>query len=133
MTDLEKAARQALDALERTVQHKYPDQRDPAFKLGQIAIEALRAALAQQQAEPVAMDKLIQIAWKMGFDAAKAEQAEPVAVQAEPVVEPPKSFRVGYMTGYADGQRELREKQQTEPLVGNSVMPPGGDAGSPII
>jgi hypothetical protein len=32
-----------------------------------------------RQAEPVAMDKLIQIAWKMGFDAAKAEQAEPVA------------------------------------------------------
>jgi hypothetical protein len=37
-----------------------------------------------QQAEPVAMDKLIQIAWKMGFDAGKAEQVE----QAEPVVVP---------------------------------------------
>jgi hypothetical protein len=28
---------------------------------------------------------------------------------------PPKSFRVGYMTGYDDGQRELREKQQAGP------------------
>jgi hypothetical protein len=35
------------------VQRKYPDQRDTAFKLGQIAIDALRAALAQQ-ARPVA-------------------------------------------------------------------------------
>ena len=38
--------------------------------------------------------------------------------QAEPVVEPPKSFRVGYLTGYIDGQRELREKQQAAPASG---------------
>lgn len=57
MTDLEKAAQQALDALERIVQHKYPDQRDTALKLGQIAIDALRAAGARQQAEPPAIFK----------------------------------------------------------------------------
>ena len=37
----------------------------------------------EQQVKPVAMDKLIQVAWKMGFDAAKAEQEE----QAEPVAD----------------------------------------------
>jgi hypothetical protein len=44
----------------------------------------LYSTTAPQQAEPAAMDKLIQIAWKMGFDAGKAEQVE----QAEPVVVP---------------------------------------------
>jgi hypothetical protein len=42
--------------------------------------------------------------------------------QAEPVSAPPKSFRVGYMTGYADGQRELREKQQAEPVQVEPVV-----------
>jgi hypothetical protein len=77
---------QALDALSgvadwvnlRTSEHPW-DQ----YQRVEPAIDALRAALAQQ-AKPVAMDKLIQLAWKMGFDAAKAEQ---VAVQAEPVVD----------------------------------------------
>jgi hypothetical protein len=55
MTTLEKAARQALDTLERT-----------AIRLTQgdfvlPAIDALRAALAQQQAEPVAVTGAIDI------------------------------------------------------------------------
>ena len=53
MSDLEQAARQALDALERNVQNKYPHQRSEAKQLGIAAITALRAALAQQT-EPVA-------------------------------------------------------------------------------
>jgi len=48
MTDLEKAARQALDALEN--EWFWPT---PRFAID--AIDALRAALAQQQAEPVAV------------------------------------------------------------------------------
>ena len=73
MSDLEKAARLALDTLERT-----------AIRLTQgdfvlPAIDALRVALAQQQAEPLQgglTDREI-CAWKMGYDAAKAEQADP--------------------------------------------------------
>jgi hypothetical protein len=51
MSELEKAARQAMDALERTVTRL----TDPAFITS--AITALRAALDQQQAEPVAFFK----------------------------------------------------------------------------
>ena len=55
MNDLRAAARQALEALERNVQHKYPLETTKAIQLGQEAITALRAALAQQQEqEPVA-------------------------------------------------------------------------------
>jgi hypothetical protein len=98
----------------------------------------LRRALAahrEQQAEPVPIlpsptacatcgEGPYFTAQQMREYAAALERAMPVVVQAEPVSAPPKSFRVGYMTGYADGQRELREKQQTGPLVGSSVMPP---------
>jgi hypothetical protein len=80
MSELEKAARQALDALGRcSIRLNDLDFRESVLS----AIDSLRAALAQQ---------------------------------AEPVPAPPKSFRVGYMSGYADGQRELREKQQAEPV-----------------
>ena len=51
MSDRE-AMQQALDALERNVQNKYPHQRSEAQQLGVAAITALRAAL--EQAEPVA-------------------------------------------------------------------------------
>ncbi len=40
---------QALDALERNVQHKYPLEFTKAIRLGQEAITALRAALEQQE------------------------------------------------------------------------------------
>jgi hypothetical protein len=58
MTDLEKAARQALDALELLEQCNYaqgmltPEAEEEAWEKSDEAIEALRAALAQQ-AEPV--------------------------------------------------------------------------------
>jgi hypothetical protein len=48
MTDLEKAARQALDALENLGKHTSERECDEA-------IDALRAALSQQQAEPDAV------------------------------------------------------------------------------
>jgi hypothetical protein len=86
MTDLEKAARQALDLCVRI--------RDGREVWGQHELravcETLRAALTQQ---------------------------------AEPVSAPPKSFRVGYMTGWDDGQRELREKQQAEPVAIPGAIP----------
>jgi hypothetical protein len=44
--------------------------------------------------------------------------------QAEPVSAPPKSFRVGYMTGWDDGQRELREKQQADPVQAEPAVEP---------
>jgi hypothetical protein len=86
MTDLEKAARQALERLRRADKISgYPNNK--------LAIAALESALAQQ---------------------------------AEPVDAPPKSFRVGYLTGYDDGQRELREKQQAEPVAWRTFDGEGG-------
>ena len=55
---------------------------------------------------------LAKLAWEVAREISAHQQPAPV-------VEPPKSFRVGYMTGYADGQRELREKQQADPTEGN--------------
>ena len=55
------------------------------------------------------------------FDDAEQELAK-LEQQAEPVAVPPKSFRVGYMTGYADGQRELRKKQHAEPVTEPVVL-----------
>jgi hypothetical protein len=54
MNDLRTAAQQALEALERNVQHKYPLETTKAIQLGQEAITALRAALEQPEQEPVA-------------------------------------------------------------------------------
>jgi hypothetical protein len=42
--------------------------------------DTLKFTLDQQQAEPMTSTTVIQAAWKMGFDAAKAEQAEPMVV-----------------------------------------------------
>ena len=52
MSDLRKAAQQALEALKNTVEH-LPVHFDDHFE----AIEALRAALAQPEPEPVAWMK----------------------------------------------------------------------------
>jgi hypothetical protein len=52
MTDLEKAARQALDVLEN-------HNLWPVTAAANAAIDALRAALAQQQAEPVDLDQQV--------------------------------------------------------------------------
>jgi hypothetical protein len=79
MTDLEKAARQALELCGRIVDGKAVWSLSEMIEVA----TSLRAALEKQ---------------------------------AEPVSAPPKSFRVGYMTGYDDGRRELREKQQAEPV-----------------
>jgi hypothetical protein len=49
MNDLRTAAQQALEALERNVQHKYPLETTKAIQLGQEAITALKDALAQQE------------------------------------------------------------------------------------
>jgi len=50
MTDQERAVmQQALEALERNVQHKYPLETTKAIQLGQEAITALKAALAQEE------------------------------------------------------------------------------------
>jgi hypothetical protein len=119
MNELEKTTRLALDALKEA--DRGPSQ---AFWIGR-AIAALEDAIAKQ-AEPVAWvgltDAEIYECWPGSLDPLKIARAieaalkEKNAKQAEPVVEPPKSFRVGYMTGYDDGQRELREKQQAEPV-----------------
>jgi hypothetical protein len=84
-----------------------------------------------KQAEPVQAEP---VAWMYEWQGSRhltftdqrfVEQAHPhfnkstplytAPQQAERVSAPPKSFRVGYMTGYDDGQRELMEKQQAEP------------------
>jgi len=97
MSDLEKAARQALDALENLGRHTSERECDEA-------ITALRAALAQQ-ADAVACvcGDLTQLGIVHRADG-------PCFAPA-----PPKSFRVGYMTGYDDGLRAALE--QAEPVV----------------
>jgi hypothetical protein len=120
MTDLEKAARLALDALELLEQCNYaqgmltPDAEEEAWEKSDEAIDALRAALAQQQAEPMGgeVERLMSV---LEIQDATIKALRAALEQAEPVSAPPKSFRVGYMTGWDDGQRELMEKQQAEP------------------
>jgi hypothetical protein len=91
MTDLKQAARQALDALEN--EWFWPTSR---FAID--AIDTLRAALSQQQAEPVAWlsvdpigERYLTFAKPLDNDPAYplylTQQTEPVAVQAEPVVD----------------------------------------------
>ena len=74
MTNLRTAAQQALEAMYEETAWFGPTPK------GAAAITALRAALAQQ-AEPFTPDAIrtTQTAWKMGYDAAKAETqpAEP--------------------------------------------------------
>jgi len=53
MTDKE-LLKQALNALERNVQHKYPYEQDASIRLGEYAIAALNARLRQPDLEPVA-------------------------------------------------------------------------------
>jgi hypothetical protein len=90
-----------------------PDAEEEAWEKSDEAIDALRAALAQQQAEPMGgeVERLMCV---LSIQDATIKALSAALQQAEPVSAPPKSFRVGYMTGYADGQRELREKQQAE-------------------
>ena len=51
MTDKE-LLKQALNALERSVQHKYPYEQDAAIRLGEDAVIALTARLEQPEDEP---------------------------------------------------------------------------------
>jgi len=52
MTDKE-LMQQAINALERNVQHKYPYEQDAAIRLGEDAIAALKARLEQPEDEPM--------------------------------------------------------------------------------
>jgi len=54
MTDLKKAALQALEALEMLAQPTKTNSETPRYKAHKAAITALRAALAQEEQEPVA-------------------------------------------------------------------------------
>jgi hypothetical protein len=118
MSDLEKAARQALDALEDCV------SGDLTVTAASKSIEALRAALAQQQTEPFAYCYVRKgtSADALTFDANPADAVSDTVFplfaapqQAKPVSVLPKSFRAGYMAGYDDGLRSALE--QAEPVV----------------
>jgi hypothetical protein len=54
MTTLREAAQQALEALEMLAQPTKTNSETPRYKAHKAAITALRAALAQQEQEPVA-------------------------------------------------------------------------------
>ena len=78
MTTLRQAAQQALEALEAITRSV---QSDHQAEIAEDAITALRTALEQpEQQAPFSPEAIntTQTAWRMGYEAAKAEQ------QAEP-------------------------------------------------
>jgi hypothetical protein len=64
MTTLREAAQQALEALEMLAQPTKTNSETPRYKAHKAAITALRAALAQEEQEPVAMCRT----WHKGSD-----------------------------------------------------------------
>ena len=79
MTDLRTAAQQALEALE---EYQY---RGAPFLACDGAVAALRAALAQEQAEPKPMHPELRKMWEEHFDRCFRAMPLPAQEQAEPV------------------------------------------------
>ena len=111
MSALREAAQQALEALNSIdVGYRSPSGDPLEVSFDEVkceaAITALRAALAQEQAEPV---------------------QESVATTQQPVIEkPPSDYRRGYWDGFAIGKREgrieaedaaLKAQEQAEPVA----------------
>jgi hypothetical protein len=131
MTDLEKAARQALDALEYA-------QASYFINYAKV-ISDLRAALAQQQAEPVAyQDTLsresqqrerldLRLAGRKKGAHAESEFGVPhfaeerVAQQAEPVVEHPDTARLRFLYSSRKSSSEALIEAQMRLLDGESL------------
>ena len=106
MTDLRQAAQQALECIERCNKHGWilADYEDEVYaaitalrealaqdklrgleNLMEESITALKAALEKPEQEPFSSEAIraTQTAWKMGYEAAKAEMAQ----QAEPLTD----------------------------------------------
>ena len=66
MTDKE-LMQQALNALERNVQHKYPYEQDAAIRLGEDAIAALKARLEQPDVPEVDFGNMLKKAGWVGL------------------------------------------------------------------
>jgi hypothetical protein len=141
MTDLEKAARLALDALLEMTEPQRTASEAARYKLVQAAIDALDAALAHQKAEPVQAkpvaltdDEIVQMVaqWSYelhgnratymvrmtekahGIDRRQAEPVDKALTKPAPQVDKEQAEPVAWV---ADWVWDYVEPQQAEPVA----------------